>query len=156
MRKLHKKQIEIYNFINETVGNKGYPPSIRETMSAVGLKSPSTVHKHLNILEKHKLIQRDPKKPRTITLSQPPAPKKEDDCFSYTNSHIVYISGNHFSHLGFRDQDIVYISRKTPLVGDIVLSIQQNTLIIKKIEKSSDITLDIIGKIVGVLKSFSN
>lgn len=66
--KLSKRQAAIYDYICSYTREKGYPPSVREIGEAVGLKSPSTVHMHLKSLEELGLIQRDPKKPRTIEV----------------------------------------------------------------------------------------
>lgn len=66
--KLSKRQKAIYDYIRAYTAEKGYPPSVREIGAAVGLKSPSTVHMHLKSLEELGLIQRDPKKPRTIEV----------------------------------------------------------------------------------------
>ena len=49
-RKITKRQQQIYDFIKEYQQEKGYPPSVREMASAVGLSSPSTVHAHLSAL----------------------------------------------------------------------------------------------------------
>ncbi len=65
---LSKKQKEIFDYICTEVQNKGYPPSVREICNAVGLKSTSTVHSHLNKLEEKEYIRRDPTKPRTIEI----------------------------------------------------------------------------------------
>ena len=65
---LNEKQIEIFEFIKEQQLLKGYPPSVREICAAVGLKSTSTVHGHLNKLEKLGYIRRDPTKPRAIEI----------------------------------------------------------------------------------------
>lgn len=62
------KQNEIYEYIKDYVRDKGYPPSVREICAAVGLSSTSTVHGHLEKLEKKGLIRRDPTKPRTIEI----------------------------------------------------------------------------------------
>lgn len=66
--KVNNKQMEIYEFIKSHVKHKGYPPSVREICTAVGLSSTSTVHGHLERLEKKGLIKRDPTKPRTIEI----------------------------------------------------------------------------------------
>ena len=58
----------ILEFIKEQQLDKGYPPSVREICTAVGLKSTSTVHSHLNKLEKLGYIKRDPSKPRAIEI----------------------------------------------------------------------------------------
>ncbi len=65
---LSQKQILILEFIKEQIALKGYPPSVREVCNAVGLKSTSTVHSHLNKLEKCGYIRRDPTKPRAIEV----------------------------------------------------------------------------------------
>ncbi|KXZ39841.1 repressor LexA [Alkalithermobacter thermoalcaliphilus JW-YL-7 = DSM 7308] len=65
---LNKKQIEILNFIKSELTRVGYPPSVREICSAVGLKSTSTVHSHLNKLEEKGYIRKDPTKPRAIEV----------------------------------------------------------------------------------------
>ncbi len=65
---LSDKQQIILNFLKQETINKGYPPSVREICEAVGLKSTSTVHGHLERLEKKGLIRRDPTKPRAIEI----------------------------------------------------------------------------------------
>lgn len=65
---LTKMQLKILNYIENCVSSKGYPPSVREIGEAVGLKSPSTVHTHLQNLEKKGHIRRDSTKPRAIEI----------------------------------------------------------------------------------------
>ena len=65
---LTRKQKMILEFIKEQQLAKGYPPSVREICSAVSLNSTSTVHSHLNKLEKLGYIKRDPSKPRAIEV----------------------------------------------------------------------------------------
>ncbi|NMA83060.1 MAG: transcriptional repressor LexA [Epulopiscium sp.] len=65
---LSEQQQNILNFLKQEILNKGYPPSVREIGEAVGLKSTSTVHGHLERLEKKGLIRRDPTKPRAIEI----------------------------------------------------------------------------------------
>ena len=64
MEKLSQKQFEILEYMKKAVREKGYPPSVREICDAVGLKSTSTVHGHLERLERKGYIRRDPAKPR--------------------------------------------------------------------------------------------
>jgi repressor LexA len=71
------KQSEIYEYIKDQIRTKGYPPSVREICAAVGLKSTSTVHGHLQRLEKKGFIKRDPTKPRAIELVDSTVYKKE-------------------------------------------------------------------------------
>lgn len=62
------KQQEILNFMKARILEKGYPPSVREICEAVSLKSTSSVHAHLETLEKNGFIRRDPAKPRAIEI----------------------------------------------------------------------------------------
>ena len=66
--KITAKQQEILEFIKDCILSKGYPPSVREICEAVCLKSTSSVHSHLEALEKNGYIRRDPTKPRTIEI----------------------------------------------------------------------------------------
>lgn len=68
MSKISNRQQAILEFIKREVREKGYPPSVREIGEAVGLASSSTVHGHLDRLEKKGLIRRDPTKPRAIEI----------------------------------------------------------------------------------------
>ena len=65
---LGEKQQKILDYLKEQILAKGYPPSVREIGEAVGLKSTSTVHGHLERLEKKGIIRRDPTKPRAIEI----------------------------------------------------------------------------------------
>ena len=66
--KISAKQQEILEYIKESILNKGYPPAVREICEAVHLSSTSSVHSHLETLEKNGYIRRDPTKPRTIEI----------------------------------------------------------------------------------------
>ena len=66
---LSAKQEEILNYIKDEILKKGYPPAVREICNAVGLRSTSSVHAHLETLEKMGFIRRDPTKPRTIEIA---------------------------------------------------------------------------------------
>ena len=69
------KQQEILDFLKKEILMKGYPPAVREICEAVHLKSTSSVHSHLETLEKNGYIRRDPTKPRAIEIM--------DDSFNY-------------------------------------------------------------------------
>ena len=69
------KQQEILDFLKQEILMKGYPPAVREICEAVHLKSTSSVHSHLETLEKNGYIRRDPTKPRAIEIM--------DDSFNY-------------------------------------------------------------------------
>ncbi|EGG89716.1 LexA repressor [Lachnospiraceae oral taxon 107 str. F0167] len=83
MDTLTDKQKEIFNVIKDSILNKGYPPSVREIGELVGLKSTSSVHAHLNSLEKKGYIRKDPTKPRTIEIT--------DDSFNLTRREVVNV-----------------------------------------------------------------
>ena len=81
--KISKKQEEILSFIKSEILKKGYPPAVREICEAVNLKSTSSVHSHLETLEKNGYIRRDPTKPRAIEII--------DDEFSLTRRETVNV-----------------------------------------------------------------
>ena len=66
--KITKKQQEILDYIKNEIINRGFPPAVREICEAVNLKSTSSVHSHLETLEKNGYIRRDPTKPRAIEI----------------------------------------------------------------------------------------
>ena len=66
--KISKKQSEILEYMKNEILNRGFPPSVREICEAVNLKSTSSVHAHLETLEKNGYIRRDPTKPRAIEI----------------------------------------------------------------------------------------
>ena len=65
---LTPRQREILLFIEKSMQDRGYPPSVREIGEAVGLNSPSTVHNHLSTLQKMGFLRRDPTKPRALEV----------------------------------------------------------------------------------------
>ena len=81
--KISAKQQEILEYIKQEILNKGYPPAVREICEAVHLKSTSSVHSHLETLEKNGYIRRDPTKPRAIEII--------DDNFNLTRREVVNV-----------------------------------------------------------------
>ena len=81
--RITQKQSEILEYIKSQILNKGYPPSVRDICSAVNLKSTSSVHAHLESLEKNGYIRRDPTKPRTIEIIE--------DNFNLTRREMVNV-----------------------------------------------------------------
>lgn len=81
--KITSKQQEILEYIKNEILNKGYPPAVREICEAVHLKSTSSVHSHLETLEKNGYIRRDPTKPRAIEIM--------DDNFNLTRREVVNV-----------------------------------------------------------------
>ena len=66
--KISAKQQEILDYIKSEIINRGYPPAVRDICEAVHLKSTSSVHSHLDTLEKNGYIRKDPTKPRAIEI----------------------------------------------------------------------------------------
>ncbi|MGI6070026.1 MAG: transcriptional repressor LexA [Blautia sp.] len=81
--KISPKQQEILDYIKNTIMNKGFPPAVREICEAVHLKSTSTVHSHLEALERNGYIRKDPTKPRAIEIV--------DDNFNLARREVVNV-----------------------------------------------------------------
>ena len=81
--KISKKQQEILEYIKDQILQRGFPPAVREICEAVNLKSTSSVHSHLETLEKNGYIRRDPTKPRAIEIL--------DDTFNLTRREMVNV-----------------------------------------------------------------
>ncbi|RKJ00972.1 transcriptional repressor LexA [bacterium D16-54] len=81
--KITSKQQEILEYIKNTILKKGYPPTVREICEAVRLKSTSSVHSHLETLERNGYIRRDPTKPRAMEIL--------DDTFGLTRREMVQV-----------------------------------------------------------------
>lgn len=81
--KISKKQEEILEYIKNEIINRGFPPAVRDICEAVNLKSTSSVHSHLETLEKNGYIRRDPSKPRAIEIL--------DDNFNLTRRELVNV-----------------------------------------------------------------
>jgi repressor LexA len=79
--KISAKQQEILDYIKKDILQKGYPPTVREICETVHLKSTSSVHSHLETLEKNGFIRRDPTKPRAIEIC--------DDNFQMIRTEVV-------------------------------------------------------------------
>lgn len=81
--RISDKQKEILEYMKHEILNKGYPPTVRDICEAVHLKSTSSVHSHLETLEKNGYIRRDPTKPRAIEII--------DDNFNLTRREMVNV-----------------------------------------------------------------
>ena len=81
--KISKKQLEILEYIKSEILRIGYPPAVREICEAVNLRSTSSVHAHLESLEKNGYIRRDPTKPRAIEII--------DEFFNPTRREMVQV-----------------------------------------------------------------
>ena len=81
--KISPKQAEILEYIKNEIINRGFPPTVRDICDAVNLKSTSSVHSHLETLERNGYIRRDPTKPRAIEIV--------DDNFNLTRRELVNV-----------------------------------------------------------------
>ncbi len=81
--KISPKQQEILEYIKSQILERGFPPAVRDICEAVHLKSTSSVHSHLETLEKNGYIRRDPTKPRAIEIL--------DDSFNFTRREMVNV-----------------------------------------------------------------
>ena len=81
--KISTKQKEILEYIKSQILEKGFPPAVRDICEAVNLKSTSSVHSHLETLEKNGYIRRDPTKPRAIEIL--------DESFNFTRREMVNV-----------------------------------------------------------------
>ena len=81
--RISDKQKEILEYMKQEILNKGYPPTVRDICEAVNLKSTSSVHSHLETLEKNGYIRRDPTKPRAIEII--------DENFNLTRREMVNV-----------------------------------------------------------------
>ena len=81
--KITPKQKEILEYIKSQILDRGFPPYVRDICEAVNLRSTSSVHAHLETLEKNGYIRRDPTKPRAIEIL--------DDTFNLTRREITNV-----------------------------------------------------------------
>lgn len=81
--KMSPKQKEILEYIKSQIMERGFPPAVRDICEAVHLKSTSSVHSHLETLEKNGYIKRDPTKPRAIEIL--------DDSFNFLRREMVNV-----------------------------------------------------------------
>lgn len=81
--KISAKQLEILEYIKSQILERGFPPAVRDICEAVNLKSTSSVHSHLETLEKNGYIRRDPTKPRAIEIL--------DDSFNLMRREMVNV-----------------------------------------------------------------
>ena len=81
--KITPKQQEILDYIKSQILERGFPPAVRDICEAVHLKSTSSVHSHLETLEKNGYIKRDPTKPRAIEIL--------DESFNFNRREMVNV-----------------------------------------------------------------
>lgn len=120
-------QQRILDFIKAEIQQKGYPPSVREIANAVGLKSTSTVHGHLQRLEKRGLLHRDAMKPRAMEIVGDPN-------FARNNSTAVPIVGRVTAGVPILAEENLddYVTIPDMMLGDgehFILSVRGDSMI---------------------------
>ena len=68
---LKDREQKVLDFMKHEIREKGYPPTVREICTALGIKSTSTVHKDIASLEKQGYLRKDPAKPRALMIVEP-------------------------------------------------------------------------------------
>ena len=179
--KISAKQQEILDYIKEEILKKGYPPTVREICETVHLKSTSSVHSHLETLEKNGYIRRDPTKPRAIEIC--------DDSFQMVRTEMVSlpvigrvaagqpilaqenVHGDSMINKGILNGDKVFVNAcSTAENGEMVVALIGDSATVKtfykedghiRLQPEND-TMDpiivddcqILGKVFGVLRFF--
>jgi repressor LexA len=166
--KNNEKQMQIYKFIKSYINEKSYPPSVREICAAVGLSSTSTVHGHLERLEKKGLIKRDPTKPRTIEVIEKDIKKEMinipvlgtitaglpilaeeniEDVFPLPIEHVksnkelfmLHVKGDSMIEAGIHNGDLAIIEKTNYAEnGTIVVALIDNEATLKRFFKEKD------------------
>ena len=164
---LAKKEKEIYEYIKKQIDEAGYPPSVREICTAVGLSSPSTVHRYINNLEEKGYIIKDGSKKRALKLA-----KQEDgidvllvpvvgtvaagqpilaeenieeyfplsvDFAKNADMFMLKVRGESMINAGILDGDYVIVEqRKTAKNGEIVVALLDDSATVKTFYKEKD------------------
>ena len=152
---LSDKQQQILEFIKRRILDKGYPPAVREICEAVNLRSTSSVHSHLETLERKGYIHRDPTKPRaieiinipvvgTVTAGEPIlAVENIEEYFPMLPNHIsnkntfmLHVRGESMINAGIFDGDMVIVEQQpTADNGDIVVAMIEDSATVKRFYK---------------------
>lgn len=164
---LAKKEKEVYDFIKSQIEEEGYPPSVREICAAVGLSSPSTVHRYITSLEEKGYIIKEDSKKRAIKL-----PKQENgvDVLSVpvvgtvaagqpilaeenieeyfplpinyaakTDMFMLKVRGESMINAGILDGDYVIVEQQsTAKNGEIVVALLEDSATVKTFYKEKD------------------
>ena len=161
MRASAENQKKILDFIRHEIEEKGYPPSVREICAAVGLKSTSTVHAHLNTLEKKGFIRRDSTKPRAlevldnsvsrgrtvplvgkVTAGLPILAIENIEDYLTLPQHMVgyddlfclRVQGESMIEIGILDGDIIVVRQQDDAVnGEVVVALIEDEATVKRI-----------------------
>ena len=156
--KITDKQREILEYIKNEILNRGFPPAVREICEAVNLKSTSSVHAHLESLEKNGYIRRDPTKPRAIEMVNVPVLGRVaagepllaiENVESYfpipaefmpnAQTFILNVVGESMINAGILDGDKVIVEQTADAQnGDIVVALVDDSATVKRFYKEKD------------------
>ena len=157
------KQKEILEFIKKEILQRGYPPTVRDICEAVDLKSTSSVHAHLEALEKNGYIHRDPTKPRAIEIMDLLQQRKlevgqvaaglpilaNENIENYfpipsefmpnAESFMLRVKGESMIDAGILDGDNVLVQRQNVARnGDIVVALIEDSATVKTFYREDD------------------
>lgn len=157
---LTRTQLSVLECIRDYIDRNGYPPSVRDICSAVGLSSPSTVHSHLNTLERLGYIARDGGRNRSIRLTEQTTPSgvpilgtvaagapilAVEDAIGYIpydpersgEYFALKIKGESMINAGILDGDMIIVRRQeTALNGEIVVALLGDEATCKRLSRS--------------------
>lgn len=143
MLELSKNQTKILEAIILKINKFGYPPSIREICDSVGLSSTSTIHFHMNKLEKLGYIKRDPTKPRAIEVLK----DNIEPCIPGLNQEIIELPVIELLNNKFEIEECVVDRIKLPsnfIIGkdNFIFKLNDNSLIEAGVLKNDYIVID--------------
>lgn len=160
MENLTKTQAKVLDCIRSYIEHNGYPPAVRDICTAVGLSSPSTVHSHLNTLERLGYICRDGGRNRSIRLTETAQPSgvpilgtvaagypilAVEDAIGYIpydpehsgEYFALKIKGESMINAGILDGDMIIVRRQnSALNGEIVVALIGDEATCKRLHKS--------------------
>ena len=162
MTKLSPMRQSILNFIEEYTVENGYPPSVREICAAVGLRSPSTVHSHIRILQEEGYLNKGEKSSRSLSLKNKPAFQSVPILGTVTaglpilaqqevEGYVPYLGGSSGEMFALRvrgdsminahilDGDIVVVRRQqTAQDGEIVVALLEDEATVKRLRRGKN------------------
>jgi len=162
MSKLSPMRQAILSFIEEYTVENGYPPSVREICAAVGLKSPSTVHSHIRILQEEGYLSKGEKSSRSLSLKNKPAFQSVPILGTVTaglpilaqqevEGYVPYLGGSSGEMFALRvrgdsminahilDGDIVVVRRQqTAQDGEIVVALLEEEATVKRLRRGKN------------------
>ena len=154
MNKLSPMRQRILDYVTAFTRENGYPPTVREICEAVGLRSPSTVHSHLKILQEGGYLEKDDRKTRALSVKggsgtafrSVPILAQEDTLGYVPNSgpeqgemFALSVRGESMINAGILDGDVVLVRRQnTAMSGQIVVALLGEEATVKRLAMRAD------------------